>query len=672
MVNSELLNHDPGPLTQQQLKTITAPDETWSDDFALKIVKQDFSAAEIYRTNNHDSRWGVHDSLYLGNVPQKYWEGTRIPRANISVFTAYEQIESMVPRIIQALFGDDPWFDATAMGKTSANAARVAREVILAQLSESKIRKVIEIAIRSGLIYGNGPLELSWLYSSQMVKKFVPKFIPRKQKAFHPLMGMVNLPVGGYDRVIREVEEEEYINRPLLENIDIRDFYIDPNCPTSDPQDARFTVKRAYKDADWWDSFRGVEGFNVPSKEDIVEFCHQKNSAQSDNTKQWQEAARFGQWSPQVDQSVDPGAGRFELLCYKTDRRIVWIANRSYVVYNIPNPYGKKLQYNFSYTDIVSRFFGMSVCDVVEGEQRLQEGLTNARVDEIALNIHPATIVKRGNRTPVYKLRLRPGAVEESDDPKGDMIRQFTNNVTQNAYQEQQMSDIRVQKITGLADTSSGGQNPVARSATGAGLQGQATVVRNQYQVEKVEDNVLEPILRDTLMLNDHHLDPDQRIAAVDGEEIDPLEIFGANVKFKMRAGSRMASRAGLLQALPLIFQEMVNPQLQAQLTQQGLTINYVEAFQMVLDATGYRRKADWVRKLTQEEQKALQAAQENPQTAELVKQRERLSAMGEQTQTKGELSLAETALQGRIDMLIEQLKANTKDAKEKKSDAAD
>lgn len=660
MALTALAAYDPGSLTERQSQIITTPDDIWPDDFALKIVNADFSSAQTYRTNNHDWRWTNADALYLGYVPQKYWDGTKIPRANISVFTAYEQIESMIPRIIQALFGDDPWFESEAMGHTTPHAARIVKAVILSQMQDSKIRKVIEIAIRSGLIYGNGLLELSWLYSSQMVKKFIPKFIRRRQQAFHPLLGPMMIQLPGYDRVIREVEEEEYINRPVLENIDIRDFYIDSNCPTSDPNDARYTIKRAYKDADWWESFRNVEGFNVPSKADILEFCRQKSSAQSDNTKQSQEAARFGQWNPQVDQTIDPGGGRFELLCYKTDRRIVWVANQSYVIYNIPNPYGRKLQYNFSYTDILSRFYGLAVTDVTEGEQRLQEGVLNARIDELALNIHPSTVVKRGNTEPVYKLRVRPGGVNYSDDPKNDMQRQYTNNVTQQAFLETQASDIRVQKITGLADTAAGGQNPVARSATGAGLQGQATMIRSQYQVEKVEDNVLEPMLSDVHMLNQHHLDPDQRIEAVDGEGIDPLEIFGAKVKFKMRAGSRMASRAGLLQLLPLVFQEMVNPQLQAQLTQQGKTIDFYEVFQMTLDATGYRNRAAWVRDLTPEEKKAIQAAAEHPQNADLLKQRERLGSMGEMQQNKGEMHLAETAIKSKVALEIANKKAES------------
>jgi hypothetical protein len=222
-------------------------------------------------------------------------------------------------------------------------------------------------------------------------------------------------------------------------------------------------------------------------------------------------------------------------------------------------------------------------------------------------------------------------------------------------------SDVRVQKITGQNDLVSGAQNPVARSATGAGLQGQATFSRSQYQVEKVEDNMLGPILTDVHMLNQHHLDPNQMIEAVDGQMIDPMEVFGAKVRFEMRAGSRMASRQGLLQVLPYIMQYAMNPQLNSQLADQGKTLDYEEIFQMLLDSTGYKKKATWIRDMTPQEQQALQAARQNPQNAELQKQRERMAQMATMQQNKGELDLTKVAIQARSDEKIALLDAKTK-----------
>lgn len=658
MTETSLATIDIGSLTDLQAHTITTPDETWSDSFALKVAVEDFNLAQNYRTQNHDWRWTNSDALYLGYVPQKYWEGTKIPRANIAVFTAYEQIESLIPRIVQALFGDNPWFESTAMGNTRPDAARISRDVILAQTAQCRIKKVIEIGIRSGAIYGNGVWEASWLYSKQTVKKYIPRFVPHRQYMRHPVTGQVfAAPTGTYDRIVSEVEEVEYENRPIIENIPLKDFYIDPNCPTSDPGDARYTVARSYQPIDYLRSLRDADGFRIPSDEELLNMVPQKPTTQGDNTKAWEESARMGMWSPQIDQTIDPGGGRIELLRYKTDRRCVWVVNRQYVIYNEPNPYGRKLQYNFCYTDLVDRFYGLALTDVVEGEQRLQEGILNGRIDELALNIHASTVVKRGNTEPVYKLRLRPGGVNYSDDPKNDLIRQQTSNVTAQAFAETAASDIRVQKITGLADTAAGGQNPVARSATGAGLQGQATMVRSQYQVEKIEYNVLEPMLNDFHMLNQHHLDPEQMIDAVDGQQIDPMAVFGAKVKFDMRAGSRMQSRQGLLQIIPYVMQYAMAGPLQSELTQMGLTMDYESVFQMLLDATGLKAKATWVRPLSPQEKQALIQAREHPINADLIKQRERMSSMGELQLQKGEMALVQKAIESQVALEIAKYK---------------
>ena len=89
-------------LSDRQRSRIIMPDELWTDDFAKKVVVEDYSRASNYRFQNHDWRWNNADELYLGFTPQKYWEGTKIPRANISVHTAYEQIESLMPRVMSA------------------------------------------------------------------------------------------------------------------------------------------------------------------------------------------------------------------------------------------------------------------------------------------------------------------------------------------------------------------------------------------------------------------------------------------------------------------------------------------------------------------------------------------------------------------------------------------
>ena len=117
-------------LTAAQENKVYDPAETWTDSFALKVAVQDFQRAETYRTQNCDWRWRTANELYQAWVQQKYWEGTKVPRASIGVFVAFEQIESMLPKILSAIFADNPWFQADPLGQTTAAEAAQWRDVI--------------------------------------------------------------------------------------------------------------------------------------------------------------------------------------------------------------------------------------------------------------------------------------------------------------------------------------------------------------------------------------------------------------------------------------------------------------------------------------------------------------------------------------------------------------
>src|SRR5439155_25656499 len=108
---------------------------------------------------------------------------------------------------------------------------------------------------------------------------------------------------------------------------------------------------------------------------------------------------------------------------------------------------------------------------------------------------------------------------------------------------------------------------------------------------------------------------------------LSPDVIINSNVKFAMRASAKMQSKMALLQVFPLVFQSLANPLFMQQLSAQGLTINFVELMNMLLDTTGYRLRADLIRKLTPEEQ---QKQQQPPAEGMLRKQMQRERLEGE------------------------------------------
>ena len=653
------------PLTNEESSRILLADQKWSDDYALKIACQDFNAAESYRTSNLDFRWATADQLYLGWGATKFWEGTRIPRANIPNYTVFEQTEAMLPKVVGAIFADWPnWFQADARPGTTPQEARAAQHLIMAQMDNlprfrmATVREVFRRCFKSGFIYGNGIAEI---YQQQRVEKRVFTYRdwkPEVKSLTHPQWGTVQVPTGRMKATIKRKNYDEKINQPFLRHIDIRDFYIDPLCSSHLVSDSRFCAVRRMMPIDEVASYRDVDNFRIPSNDDLILLSRRRPGAQADFTKQQTDLYRQMWWQPQMDTTSDPAGKNLEIIEYTTKARKVWVINRCYVMYNQPNEYGFLNFYDFFYCDVPGRFYGLAISDVCEGEQRLQKAVIDARIDELSLSLNKPMVKRRGLAIPAYQLKVRPGQMIEADNPKEDIMPGMAvNNVTQEAYIEVQASDTRVQKITGGSDlailgTPSSGGNSANRTATGVGAQVQATGTRVNYQVENAEDNVIEQFLGDWLELDQKFLDPNEiiRILGPDGKTLtlDPLSIINSSVKFSMRASAKMASRASLAQNFPLVLQTLMNPGLIQQLAAMGQAINFVELEQMLFDMLVHQPVTSLFRKLTPEEQ---QKMNQPPPTdmLHMQMQQERIAGQKDMNEDKQIADLVREMLKGMI-----------------------
>src|SRR5438552_1691400 len=195
-------------LTAAEEQQITPPEKAWSDAFALKIVLADFQRAESYRSAAHDWRWREHDRLYEAWTQQLYWEGTRIPRSSVPIFLCFEQIESITTKVIAAIFADNPWFQVDHDPTTKATDAVKARDLVRGQLDQCQVRTKVLRWIKSGLIYGNGILELSWIQSQRKLKRYHFYYKP---KSVFP-----SAQPTGFERVAQLRDVIRLENRPEL------------------------------------------------------------------------------------------------------------------------------------------------------------------------------------------------------------------------------------------------------------------------------------------------------------------------------------------------------------------------------------------------------------------------------------------------------------------------
>lgn len=632
-----------GPLTQAEQTNVITPEEPWSDSYAAKVALSDFQKAEAFRTQNHDWRFRNADELYLAWTGVKYWDGTKVPRSSLPIYLCYQQIESLLPSLMSSIFGVYPPFDTIPDGSTTTAEALQVEQLILHQMERVNLREEFRKVAKSGLVYGNGIGELTWESYEQQRRKFIVQRKPVNRTFAHPTMGNLQFTVGSR-AVVSEKTYTDTVNMPAAKYVAIQDFYIDPNCPSPNPQEAEYTVKRVLMPIEDLLRYKEQKVFNIPDKATLYQWSKSKPATQGDYSKHNTELLRQGQWWPGNDFSTAAAAGRVEILVYTTRDRIVWLGNREAAVLNVANPYGFINYFNFCYTDVPNRFYGLAVTDIAEGEQRLQVGILNARLDELALSIHRPVIKKRGYQFSQPQLRIRPGVNWEADDPGKDIVFPEIPDVTNQAFVEVEASQRRIQQYTGVTDLAvlgtPGGTvgNSANRTATGVGAQTQASSKRIQYLVETIESTFLEPLISAWHKLNQKFLDPQQAIDILgpDGKliQLDPMQVKNSECRFKFLASARMQSKAATLQAMPILMQTFLNPAFMQTLAQvNGKKLNVEFLGDRALDAMNIRG-GDVFLPLTPDEQQKLN--QPSPQDLmKLQMQRERMNTMEDMQQEK-------------------------------------
>src|SRR5215472_17264724 len=550
----------PEPLTGEAARTIKGPDDPWSNERALKIVRTDYAYAESYRTHAHDWRYRNASELYLAWAGQRYWDGTRVPRSSIGLYVVFEQVESMLPKIVDSLsdpesyefFADDP------------DSALLWKELIVDQLEETNYREQIRLAAKSSLIYGNVILEYGIEeYDDENIEFSQSKNIKNVITMHHPIQGQVNLPQMEMNYKRKVTNETK--RRPYLRYRSIIDSYVNPNCETPSLQSpGNYFILRSYMTAEEIKALRGRKDFDIPDDDVLEKMSKVKTTSNQDVTKLSTELFRYNMWNPAIDYSGDPGLKRIEVIEYTRKDRKIWLLNREHIAYNQKNKYRQINYYSMHYADVLDRWHALAISDVAEGEQRLQQSIINARIDELALSIHRPMVKRRGVTIPPYQLKVRPGVVIETENPEGDIKQLEVQNITQQAFIEVEASERRTQRITGMSDLAAlgsptSGGNSANRTAAGINTQVGATQDRAAYYIQNAEAQVIEPLLNTFIWLNKRFCDPKQASAWIrlhpDYNNQKPVDIMNAHVFAECWGAVRANARGTFLQLFPTIAQ---------------------------------------------------------------------------------------------------------------------
>jgi hypothetical protein len=661
----ELQNQDAqnayAPITEpQQIPWEASPE----DRVAAAIVLQDLATAESYAMQRtFQTEYDEASVLYTASPMVKYWPGTNLPRASVSVPLVATHVNSLVPQLMENLFVGDPPFTFEPRPGTPADAARAATSIVAWELVRANVKGEMDAGCRAMALFGTGVWRYGW-------EQFTTK---RTEYRFKQPPLPISAP-GGDVHVITEesdeleaVETEIHVSRPTFKWVDSRHILVDPACAVGDIRAARFVIHRQYLTAADLDRLREHAGYKIPDRDTLRSiFLPPKEATYGSPLETLplplqREFAPTPRWEPTT---ADPLEQPIEVLERWDRDSVITILNRKVVIRNERHEFDAIPFLSCNFVDIPGAYYGLGVARLIGSEQRIQAGIINARLDEIALNLAGMFVRKRGSNALSQSIVVRPGGVLEDDDPQNLRVLPRLPAVPE-AFAEVEASEARAERSSAASELvvqgalPTHGRSSITRTATGVSALANAAGARLEYLVEKLAYQVFEPTLRAFWQMSRRYLRPSevQRILSDELQQAyngSPLDIYNADVEFSVLAASKMSAKRSLAQALPIVFQFLLQGPLAAQLAQQGEKIDVGEAINLLFDATGYRDKQSLIKPLSPQDRQQLAA--NNPAT-------QQIAAQQHQAQIEAQLQQQKLQQQGQNKIAATQAQAQAKQA---------
>lgn len=440
--------------------------ENYTAETEELLVEQDLASwvldkcqqwRDHYESNyqlKHDEYYRLWRGIWSADDAERASERSRI------IAPALQQaVESNVAELEEATFGRGKWFDITDdMNDPNRQDIQYLRNKLSEDFEKTKVRKAVAECLINAAVFGTGIAEVTISEEKEMAPATQPLMDGQLQAVgvnikdrtvvkLRPVMPNNFL----IDPVATSIEEamgcaiDEFVSRHQVELLQEKGVYSDvyiPDAPsdTDLEPDQDLTV---YND----DKIRLTKYYGlVPRKllesvEDNAEIIKLSEDAGEDSNSMYIEA-------------------------------IVVIANEGVLLKAEPNPYMMQDRpvIAFPWDIVPSRFWGRGVCEKGYNSQKALDTELRARIDALALTVHPmmamdATRLPRG-----AKPEIRPGKIILTNGDPREILNPFNfGQVNQITFAQSQALQQMVQQATGAVD-SAGIAGQVNGEATAAGI----------------------------------------------------------------------------------------------------------------------------------------------------------------------------------------------------------
>lgn len=608
----------------------TSPDPTipakYTDAAVISIVVQDYERASAWQ---NDRRWPLQwteaDILYNSPRTMAVFEGSGgVTRSNVSRFTVAKQTNSLAPAITGAVFSDTTPFMVRPRPATTQDTARAWTDLTSELIDEICFKQECSYGIQSMVNFGTVIFKIGWETETKVETHYKRKKAPPQ----------VPMPIGKPMTVFTEesdefeaMDEEVTRNRPIFEKCELGEIFIDPKWKNPNQLwRAKFIIHRNYLNYDDLTKLRENPDYDIPSDE-ILRHIFMSDEEQTEPIDGAEEAMHANSSVHHAEQqdtdwSEDPLLKPMQVLEWWDKTQVRVVLQQKCVIRNGKHKLPEKPFLSANYWDVEASGYGMGVGRISGADQRVEQGMINAILDILAFAVQPEYAIARGANVPTQDQRRRLGGIRMVDgtDASKAVALVPQPQVPPDGWRAIQAVVGSSEGATGADQATVQGVLPgrgssVGHSGTGAGMLQAASSGRLQSPVERFIDGVFLPFLNFLFQMVKERM-PIQEIRDRIGERSQDLivdfgDFMATNVKFETLAGTKLAARNRMAQALPFLLEVFGNQALIQQLSQVGYKVNVMELVKMVLDMSEWKNRADLVVPMTQQEMQTMM--QQNP-----------------------------------------------------------
>tara|TARA_B110000259_G_scaffold46444_1_gene54068 strand:+ start:1117 stop:3168 length:2052 start_codon:yes stop_codon:yes gene_type:complete len=431
-----------------------------------------------YYENNYSEKHQEYYRLWRGiwNASDKTRQAER---SQIIAPALQQAVESNVAEIEEATFGRGKYFDIKDnMGDSETEDIMFLRKKLHEDFDMTKIRRDVSECLINSAVFGNG------------IGEVVLEEINEMKPATEEVMG------GSMEAVGVNISKRTVVRlRPILP----QNFRIDPVATNVeealgvaiDEFVSSHLVEQLQESGVYRDGYLGNASEDFDLEPDSELTVHQDDKVRL--TKYYGLVPRH-----LLEKELDYELDDDEKQSYYIES-VVIIGNESVLLKAEPSPYMMKDRpvVAFPWDVVPSRFWGRGVCEKGYNSQKALDAELRARIDALALTVHPmlamdATRIPRGT-----KPEIRAGKILLTNGDPKEIINPFNfGNVSQITFAQAQALQTMVQQSTGAVDSSGvGGSINGEATAAGISMSLGAIIKRHKRTLVNFQESFLIPFV---------------------------------------------------------------------------------------------------------------------------------------------------------------------------------